>query len=1749
MKLADPAKMLAEADAKGLRRVVIVTALSLEMEAVREHLVSLGTIKGRDGNFLELGQFSGSGNEWLVVVVESGAGNLEAQNAVTNAIVTIGEAELVVFVGVAASRKPNDAGIGSVVAASYLYWPYSGKEAKSGFSARPHSIPVSPALVHLAKKVARDGDWATRVRAPSKFGKPGSPEYPVAFPPRAVTAPIVSVEAVVANSKAQLERRITENYGDATGLEMEGYGAVFAAQRESIPVIVVRGISDLRDGKDPAQDLIDQPIAVAHASAFAFELIDAYGISNPRLEDVISVSSPTRPSASSPSTAIAEERAISIAATEGHPPDPAKECNLVLTMAGHEADYPTERVESIVAGLKALTGNPNISVLKTKAGSLSLFLRVAERDVEKIKDADTATYLREKLGVTVISVLREHEYEQETEDRETLEAASRSLLNWPRSLPDGTEIPRPELEQLLSTIESADTSTTALLGLPGSGKSALLATLGIELRKRAIPVLAIKADLLDPSVNTEEGLKEFLGLVKRPSAILRETASLRPVVLIIDQLDALASYVDLSTGRLSVLLNLVRRLGGERNIHIVLSARSFEYEHDTRLKSVQAESITLALPPWSTVLKILEEHGVAAAGWPVDAQDVMRTPQALATFLKLHLPASIEPFLKYHEMLDYLWRERILNQPNGPQLSALASTIAEDMAQKETLWLASARYDGQAPALASLVASGILAYFGGPGSIGFSHQTVFEHALARAFAQQTGSLSGYVLKRESSLFIRPKLWTSLAYLRGVEPDTYLTELRTIWGVPTLRKHLRILMIEFLGQQSAPTDQEAILFAEALKSGHRRTALQAMIGSQGWFARHRATIADAMKSGSEDNIAAGILDNAWKFAPNDVIALINEHWLPSAKHDNATWAVLRGCQQWSEDVLKIAETVAGRSEISPYAFDDMVGVIGVSYPDLAIRLVAKKLYTELQKGTDEADRRRSLIEPEGDETAHVLWHMANSTTEPITKVVESDGWDSLEALAAETPTLFLKHLWPWLTAAFAQLRRSIQDNDGPGFAISYHLDLRFEGEQDGIDLPEKSILGAFRVAIESFADQDPVGFEKWLGEVETEDAVPAQRLFAHGLASQPERFAKRSLRFILDDLNRLHLGNSHDLTATATRLVGMVSPYWSDEELEEFEKAVLGYKPHPRAGLKAKSRQHFDQMIRMLKLRVLTALPKDRTSKAAKRHMAEEQRRFPDDRTGVTFYGPSFIGSPIEAKSLALASDKDVINAFKQLPDATGWDNPKHWRKGGNIQLAREFAEYSKTDPERAKRLIEQFEPSYGTRAAGYAIDAMAETSDPELVIGLIKDTNTRGFEGEEFRGGAAKAIERLIRRDFVIDDATTAMVTAWLAVPNADGSLNEGAEDDEDLTEPAEDDTSSSTNEVRDESVLWAMGGLSILPHGNFPIIETLIRIYLQRKDPDRIVDLLYEQLTRDEEQRIWSALLRWFAYIRPSDTEKLQALISALFKSYPNLSKTREAATMLAHSIWTVPDLVGSIVAAWKGAEAPRARQAYGELVTLAALIRPELEWPKPLLSDILSTGTEDERLGVAYAATNAWSETDSRSAASSSKLLQQLVPIATPRIWHAILDLFRLVDEIEPDDNWIPLLALLADNLKVAHTRESTFIVDRLQTLLPHQAPLVGKIAMALVESWRNDLGDIRTGTSAVAPDFVDIAVTLHRLGPETRDLGTSLFEELLEVNAYSARATLDQIDNRFRGSGQAQPRRLPRRHRKQRRTRSAA
>jgi hypothetical protein len=280
------------------------------MAAVRKFTTHVASCQTRDGNVFELGHFAGSGSDWLVVVGESGAGNQQASQMVTHASSQFGPFELIVLVGVAATRKADDAPIGSVVAAEHVYWPYVGKYKDGDFQGRPFHLFI-------------------------------------------------------------------------------------------------------------------------------------------------------------------------------------------------KADY---------------------------------------SDLAKLSSPKAKFLLLDECGVDLIGVTTIEDFDATTTDADLLLKASSVVLDWPRILPDGTAIERPELSQLLQFTDGEDGHTRTVLGDPGSGKTALLAALAHTLRARDIPFLAIKADILEASTSTEQDLQRDLGLPDLPSRIIERLSFRGPVFLLIDQLDALAGY-------------------------------------------------------------------------------------------------------------------------------------------------------------------------------------------------------------------------------------------------------------------------------------------------------------------------------------------------------------------------------------------------------------------------------------------------------------------------------------------------------------------------------------------------------------------------------------------------------------------------------------------------------------------------------------------------------------------------------------------------------------------------------------------------------------------------------------------------------------------------------------------------------------------------------------------------------------------------------------------------------------------------------------------------------------------------------------------------------------------------------------------------------------------------------------------------------------------------------------------------------
>jgi hypothetical protein len=260
-----------------------------------------------------------------------------------------------------------------------------------------------------------------------------------------------------------------------------------------------------------------------------------------------------------------------------------------------------------------------------------------------------------------------------------------------------------------------------------------------------------------------------------------------------------------------------------------------------RLRAILAENLQLQLPGWSQVLELLETKHIEAAGWPTDAQEVLRSPQALAIYLQLDKKVRSEPLLSYQAMLDRLWDERVLSGSDGDKRSKVATDLADQMAAEESLWIPRAKLDDLKSEIDRLVAVGVLTPNAAGSSVGFAHQTMFDYALARAFAKETGRLSTFVLERQASLFCRPKVWAALTYLRGANLTGYEEEIGILWNAPGLRRHLRHLRIEFLGQQQEPTDFEETLMLSAFNRGDERAlALRAIAGSPGWFERLQGT---------------------------------------------------------------------------------------------------------------------------------------------------------------------------------------------------------------------------------------------------------------------------------------------------------------------------------------------------------------------------------------------------------------------------------------------------------------------------------------------------------------------------------------------------------------------------------------------------------------------------------------------------------------------------------------------------------------------------------------------------------------------------------------------------------------------------------------------------------------------------------------------------------------------------------------------
>jgi len=191
-----------------------------------------------------------------------------------------------------------------------------------------------------------------------------------------------------------------------------------------------------------------------------------------------------------------------------------------------------------------------------------------------------------------------------------------------------------EVEDDIGDLSKED-NVTLLLGRPGSGKTCLLAKVGNKFVTDGLVVLAIKADMFPHDKSLDEWAVEEIGYDLTFLEVVQAVAAREKIVVLVDQLDALANTADLTSSRLNEILSFIGSCSDLPDVHVITSCRDFDFSYDPRFRRLAADTHELELPSWEQTTDLLRKHEIDPEQIQSKLREVLRTPQHLAVFLKL----------------------------------------------------------------------------------------------------------------------------------------------------------------------------------------------------------------------------------------------------------------------------------------------------------------------------------------------------------------------------------------------------------------------------------------------------------------------------------------------------------------------------------------------------------------------------------------------------------------------------------------------------------------------------------------------------------------------------------------------------------------------------------------------------------------------------------------------------------------------------------------------------------------------------------------------------------------------------------------------------------------------------------------------------------------------------------------------------------------------------------------------------------
>ncbi len=257
--------------------IIIQTALTLEQQAVLNKLTDVNDyIHPISKTIYKVGTYFSKGNGLQIVVGRTEQTNINAAIE-TERIIQHFNPTFIFFLGVAGGLK--DVKVGDIVIGSDVYGYERGKSKKE-FKSRPQFGFSSYELEKQAINFSISDDWE---KQSASFIN-----HTFQYQIKAFAGTIASGEKVVGSIDSVLYNFLKTNCSHALAVEMEGLGFLEACRPYPlIKSLIIRGISDLVDGKEYEDERGSQPYASKNAAEFLFGLIDFIGIRQEIVEQTI----------------------------------------------------------------------------------------------------------------------------------------------------------------------------------------------------------------------------------------------------------------------------------------------------------------------------------------------------------------------------------------------------------------------------------------------------------------------------------------------------------------------------------------------------------------------------------------------------------------------------------------------------------------------------------------------------------------------------------------------------------------------------------------------------------------------------------------------------------------------------------------------------------------------------------------------------------------------------------------------------------------------------------------------------------------------------------------------------------------------------------------------------------------------------------------------------------------------------------------------------------------------------------------------------------------------------------------------------------------------------------------------------------------------------------------------------------------------------------------------------------------------